>query len=104
MKKIFVLLIVIFTAFPIVSCNNSNKEAKKHEGHHHEDKKAHPMEYACPKGCQDGKIYAEEGKCTVCATELIELEHQVNDGHEAAEGKGKNDLHNHSHLNDDHGY
>ena len=64
MKKIVLVLIIIFVAgFTFTSCNSEKKEEKK---------EVTSVVYQCPMDCEDGKSYTETGTCPVCKMDLKE--------------------------------
>lgn len=79
MKKVFLLLVAVFSfAIVVTSCKETKKDSEKsemHENHdaNHKEGEDHKMAeatYACPMDCEDGKTYAEAGSCPECKMDL----------------------------------
>ena len=71
MKKIIIILAVVFTtSIVFTSCKSEKKEVDKE--HVKSDKKeiAEKEVYQCPMKCEKEKTYDKEGKCPVCEMKL----------------------------------
>ena len=76
MKKIILLLAVIFSsAVMFTACKEGKKEVKteahEHDGHDHDKKEVASKDvYQCPMDCEKGKTYTKEGSCPECKMDL----------------------------------
>lgn len=85
MKKVTVLLIIVFSVSVLFTACKETKKDVKLENHEAEQKGelAH-TEYECPMDCEDGKTYEKKGSCPVCKMDLKEKE--ANQDGEHADG------------------
>lgn len=79
MKKIILLLVVVFSgAVMFTACKEGKKEVKteshethEHDGHDHDKKEVTSKGvYQCPMDCEKGKTYDDKGSCPVCKMDL----------------------------------
>lgn len=62
MKKITIIIVMIFTmSFTVTSCKSDKKEIKK---------EMTSEIYQCPMDCENGKSYTKAGSCPVCKMDL----------------------------------
>ncbi|MCG1035894.1 heavy metal-binding domain-containing protein [Polaribacter sargassicola] len=69
MKKIVIVLVVIFSvSLSFTACKSEKKEVKKEQISTEADEIA---KYQCPMKCEGDKTYDEKGKCPVCEMKLV---------------------------------
>ena len=91
MKKVILVLVVIFAAtLAFTACKSDKKEVKEEvEVVVEKSEVATKDVYQCPMKCEKEKTYDKEGKCPVCE---MKLRKKVTDNHEKEES---HEGHNH---------
>jgi uncharacterized paraquat-inducible protein A len=80
MKKIILVLAVIFTVgLVFASCKSDKKEEKKEQVSSVKKQGDDKVKYQCPMKCEKEKTYDKEGKCPVCK---MKLRKQMSENHE----------------------
>ena len=71
MKKIIIILAVVFTTSIIfTSCKGKKKEVKKEQVTSSEKEVLAENVFQCPMKCEKEKTYDKKGKCPVCEMDL----------------------------------
>ncbi|MCI2229164.1 hypothetical protein MC378_08295 [Polaribacter sp. MSW13] len=83
MKKIIIVLAVVFaTSIIFTSCKSEKKEVKKEHVDTDKKKVAVKDVYQCPMECEKDKTYDKEGKCPVCEMKLRKKVSESHENHE----------------------
>ena len=82
MKKVVIILAIVFATNTIfTSCKSDKKEVKKEQVSSGKKEIADKDVYQCPMKCEDKKTYDKEGNCPVCKMKLRKKETEKHDGH-----------------------
>ena len=81
MKKIILVIAVLFMAVSFTACKETKKEPAAPETEVKDDVAADV--YQCPMDCEEGKTYEEAGKCPVCKMDLKLKKAETSDEHAA---------------------
>lgn len=88
MKKIILILALLFSASSVlISCKGEKKENSE-ENEVYENHAAEKADiamnnvYQCPMDCEEGKTYEEKGSCPVCKMGLKKVEGEEHDDDE----------------------
>ena len=86
MKKVIIVLAIVFTTnFILTSCKSEKKEVKKEQVTSDKTEVADKDVYQCPMKCEKEKTYDKEGKCPVCEMKLRKKKTENQDNHEGDE-------------------
>ena len=82
MKKIVIILAIVFATNTIfTSCKSDKKEVKKEQVSSDKKEIADKDVYQCPMKCEDKKTYDKEGNCPVCKMKLRKKEAKKQNNH-----------------------
>ena len=82
MKKIILVLAVVFTvSLVFASCKSDKKEEKKEQVTSDKKQVVEGVKYQCPMKCEKEKTYDKEGKCPVCEMKLRKKVAENHEGH-----------------------
>ena len=71
MKRLILLISIVFTvSIAFNACKSEKKEVKKEQVSNEKKEEIAPQKYQCPMKCEKDKVYDKEGKCPVCEMKL----------------------------------
>lgn len=77
MRRLFLLLVVVFAVnITFNACKSEKTEEKKEQISSESKEEVKTIKYQCPMKCEKEKTYDKEGKCPVCEMKLRKKDHK----------------------------